>query len=76
MSARSLDSKALAAAIGAGDRATLARAITLVESTRADHRATAHRLVQEVLPRTGQAVRIGITGAPGAGKSTNIDAHR
>jgi len=74
MSARSLDSKALATAIRAGDRATLARAITLVESTRADHRATAHRLVQEVLPLTGKAVRIGITGAPGAGKSTTIDA--
>ena len=74
MSARSLDSKALATAIRAGDRATLARAITLVESTRADHRATAHRLVQEVLPETGKAVRIGITGAPGAGKSTTIDA--
>jgi LAO/AO transport system kinase len=74
MSARSLDSRALAAAIRAGDRATLARAITLVESTRADHRATAHRLVQELLPATGNAIRVGITGAPGAGKSTTIDA--
>ena len=74
MSARSLDTGALAAAIRTGDRATLARAITLVESTRADHRATAHRLVQELLPATGGAVRIGITGAPGAGKSTTIDA--
>lgn len=74
MSARSLDSRALAAAIRAGDRATLARAITLVESTRGDHRATAHRLVQELLPATGKAIRIGITGAPGAGKSTTIDA--
>ncbi|HWK97727.1 MAG TPA: methylmalonyl Co-A mutase-associated GTPase MeaB [Pseudolabrys sp.] len=74
MPARSLDSAALAAAIRAGDRATLARAITLVESTRADHRATAHRLVQDLLPATGTAIRIGITGAPGAGKSTTIDA--
>lgn len=74
MSARSLDSRALAAAIRAGDRATLARAITLVESTRADHRQTAHRLVQELLPATGKAIRLGITGAPGAGKSTTIDA--
>jgi len=60
--------------IRAGDRATLARAITLIESKRADHRQTAHLLVQELLPLTGQAVRLGITGAPGAGKSTTIDA--
>ena len=65
---------ALAAGIRAGDRATLARAITLIESKRADHRVRAHRLVQELLPATGRAVRLGITGAPGAGKSTTIDA--
>ena len=64
----------LAAGIRGGDRATLARAITLIESKRADHRKTAHRLVQELLPATGKAVRLGITGAPGAGKSTTIDA--
>jgi LAO/AO transport system kinase len=64
----------LAAGIRAGDRATLARAITLIESKRADHRQTAHLLVQELLPATGKAVRLGITGAPGAGKSTTIDA--
>ncbi len=64
----------LAAAIRAGDRATLARAITLIESKRTDHRQTAHLLVQELLPQTGKAVRLGITGAPGAGKSTTIDA--
>jgi LAO/AO transport system kinase len=64
----------LAAGIQAGDRATLARAITLIESKRADHRAQAHHLVQELLPLTGKAVRLGITGAPGAGKSTTIDA--
>jgi GTPase len=63
----------LAAGIRAGDRAVLARAITLIESKRADHRAQAHRLVQELLRATGQAVRLGITGAPGAGKSTTID---
>src|ERR1043166_3283700 len=56
------------------DRATLARAVTLMESKRADHRLTAHKLVQELLPLTGKAVRLGITGAPGAGKSTTIDA--
>jgi LAO/AO transport system kinase len=64
----------LAAAILAGDRAQLARAITLIESKRADHRREAHRLVQELLPATGKAVRLGITGAPGSGKSTTIDA--
>jgi LAO/AO transport system kinase len=64
----------LAAGIRAGDRATLARAITLTESKRADHRKAAHLLVQELLPHTGKAVRLGITGAPGAGKSTTIDA--
>jgi LAO/AO transport system kinase len=51
----------------------LARAITLIESKRADHRMTAHQLVQELLPRTGKGVRLGITGAPGVGKSTTID---
>jgi LAO/AO transport system kinase len=67
-------SATLATAIRAGDRATLARAITLIESKRADHRQSAHRLVQELLPATGKAVRLSITGAPGAGKSTTIDA--
>lgn len=64
----------LAGGIRAGDRATLAKAITLIESKRADHRAKAHLLVQDLLPGTGKAVRLGITGAPGAGKSTTIDA--
>ena len=69
-----VDTGALASAIRAGDRASLARAITLIESKRADHRADAHGLVQELLPASGKAVRLGITGAPGAGKSTTIDA--
>jgi LAO/AO transport system kinase len=64
----------LARGIRDGDRATLARAITLIESKRADHRKSAHLLVQELLPATGKAIRLGITGAPGAGKSTTIDA--
>src|SRR5947209_8336364 len=64
----------LAGGIRAGERAVLARAITLVESRRADHQRAARRLVQEVLPATGQAVRVGITGMPGVGKSTTIDA--
>ena len=68
------DVAVLAAGIRTGSRATLARAITLIESKRADHRRTAHLLVQELLPATGKAVRLGITGAPGAGKSTTIDA--
>jgi LAO/AO transport system kinase len=57
-----------------GDRRALARAITLVESTRADHRAEAEALLAEVLPRSGGAVRVGISGAPGSGKSTFIEA--
>src|SRR6478672_4182741 len=57
-----------------GDRATLARAITLVESRRADHRAAARRLLDAVMPQMGRAVRVGITGVPGVGKSTTIDA--
>ena len=64
----------LARGIRAGERATLARAITLIESKRADHRKAAHLLVQDMLPLTGKAVRLGITGAPGTGKSTTIDA--
>ncbi|HEY6861160.1 MAG TPA: methylmalonyl Co-A mutase-associated GTPase MeaB [Pseudolabrys sp.] len=73
MASRNLPPSDLVRGIRAGDRATLARAITLIESKRADHRKTAHYLVQELLPLTGKAVRLGITGAPGAGKSTTID---
>ncbi|MFD7611279.1 methylmalonyl Co-A mutase-associated GTPase MeaB [Streptomyces sp. NPDC059828] len=57
-----------------GKRAWIARAITLVESTRPDHRALAQRLLTELLPHTGEARRIGISGVPGVGKSTFIDA--
>ncbi len=64
----------LADDIRRGDRAALARAITLVESRRADHQAQARDLVQALLPQTGKAVRVGITGSPGVGKSTTIDA--
>jgi LAO/AO transport system kinase len=60
--------------IRAGERAVLARAITLIESKRADHQKSARLLVQNLLPLTGRAVRVGITGAPGVGKSTTIDA--
>jgi LAO/AO transport system kinase len=65
---------ALADAVRAGDRRSLARAITLVESTRADHREKAAALLDELLPATGGATRVGISGAPGAGKSTFIEA--
>jgi LAO/AO transport system kinase len=64
----------LARGIRAGERALIARAITLVESRRADHQRAARRLVQELLPDTGGAMRVGITGTPGVGKSTTIDA--
>jgi LAO/AO transport system kinase len=64
----------LARDIGSGDRTVLSRAITLVESKRADHRHTAAALIQALLTATGKAVRVGITGAPGVGKSTLIDA--
>jgi LAO/AO transport system kinase len=74
MASRTQPVSDLARGIRDGDRATLARAITLIESKRADHRKNAHHLVQELLPLTGKAVRLGITGAPGAGKSTTIDA--
>src|SRR5271156_6382363 len=59
--------------IRAGDRAVLSRAITLIESKRADHRRAAATLTQTLLAATGKAVRVGITGAPGVGKSTTID---
>ncbi len=65
--------KKLAAGIRAGDRAQLARAITLIESTKAEHQQQALELLQTVLPDSGGAIRIGITGVPGVGKSTVID---
>ncbi|GGZ30440.1 ATPase/protein kinase [Streptomyces inusitatus] len=60
--------------VRAGSRAYIARAITLLESTRADHRALAQRLLTELLPYAGAARRVGISGVPGVGKSTFIDA--
>ena len=63
----------LALAVREGDRRALARAITLVESTRADHRDEAVALLEAILPATGAATRVGISGAPGAGKSTFIE---
>ena len=59
--------------VRAGNRAAIARAITLVESRRADHREQAQQLLVELLPHAGNAQRVGITGVPGVGKSTFID---
>jgi len=58
----------------AGDRATLARAITLVESRAAKHKPLARELMQKILPYSGGALRVGLTGTPGSGKSTFIEA--
>lgn len=63
----------LAARLMAGDRRALARAITLIESTRPDHRAEAEALLARLLPATGKSIRIGISGPPGVGKSTFIE---
>jgi len=70
----SADLVSLVRGIRAGDRSVIARAITLVESRRADHQKAARDLLQQLLPLTGNAVRVGITGAPGVGKSSVIDA--
>jgi LAO/AO transport system kinase len=64
----------LAEAVRNGDRAALPRAITLLESTRADHREKAQQLLLELTPDAGNAYRVGITGIPGVGKSTSIEA--
>jgi LAO/AO transport system kinase len=64
----------LAAGVIGGDRRALAKAITLVESVRTDHQLQAQHLLDRLLPHTGQAARIGISGAPGVGKSTFIEA--
>ncbi len=64
----------LAAPLQAGDRRALAKAITLIESTRADHREQADALLTELMPATGGALRLGISGVPGVGKSTFIEA--
>lgn len=58
----------------ARDRGVLSRTITLTESTRADHRDKAQSILQRVLPRTGKAIRLGVSGVPGVGKSTFIEA--
>jgi LAO/AO transport system kinase len=62
-----------ATGVRSGDRAMLARAITLVESTKPEHAALAQQLLQALLPAGGEALRLGVTGVPGVGKSTTID---
>jgi LAO/AO transport system kinase len=74
MTGNAIDINALAKDLRAGSRTVLARAITLIESRRVDHQAAARDLVQALLPDTGKAVRVGITGSPGVGKSATIDA--
>ncbi len=68
------DVDALADAVTAGDRRALARAITLVESSKSAHRADAKMLLARVTPRAGNAIRIGISGVPGVGKSSFIES--
>jgi LAO/AO transport system kinase len=65
---------ALLAGVRAGERRALAKSITLLESTRADHRAHADALLNALLPFTGHGMRLGISGVPGVGKSTFIEA--
>ena len=71
--AESSDQKALAKQVLAGDRRALARAITLIESTRTDHRRAAEALLEHLVPKAGHSVRLGISGVPGVGKSTFIE---
>ena len=61
------DIKVLAKELRSGHRAALARAITLIESRRGDHQEAARELMQALLPHTGKAIRVGITGSPGVG---------
>ena len=70
----SQDATELAEAILDGDRRALARAITIIESTRRDHRALSAEVLEKLMPHTGKSIRVGISGAPGVGKSTFIEA--
>jgi LAO/AO transport system kinase len=66
--------QALVDGVLAGQRRALAKAITLIESTRSDHQQRAQQVLNALLPSTGRAIRVGISGVPGAGKSTFIEA--
>ncbi|GAB2882144.1 methylmalonyl Co-A mutase-associated GTPase MeaB [Streptomyces mayteni] len=74
MTRPAIDVDGYAKGVLAGTRAQVARAITLVESTRPDHRRLAQRLLLDLLPHAGRARRVGVSGVPGVGKSTFIDA--
>src|SRR6201995_6150496 len=67
-----VDISALTTELRSGNRAALARAITLIESRRGDHQASARDLVQALLPETGNAIRVGITGSPGGRQPTTL----
>jgi LAO/AO transport system kinase len=71
---RPLSLEQYVAGVCSGDRVVTARAITLIESSHAEHQALAQALLTELLPQTGGAIRLGLTGVPGAGKSTFIEA--
>ncbi|UCM91238.1 methylmalonyl Co-A mutase-associated GTPase MeaB [Streptomyces marincola] len=71
---RTIDIEAYAKGVLAGSRSHVARAITLVESTRPDHQELAQRLLLDLLPHAGRSRRVGVSGVPGVGKSTFIDA--
>jgi LAO/AO transport system kinase len=73
LGSKSADIEQLATDVRSGDRRALARAITLVESRRADHRSQAADLLDGLIGETGNALRIGISGVPGVGKSTFIE---
>jgi LAO/AO transport system kinase len=68
------ESKALADGVLEGNRRALAQAITLIESTRQDHLAAASTLLERLMPHAGNSIRLGITGVPGVGKSTFVEA--
>lgn len=70
----SADDQLLVDGVLAGQRRALAKTITLIESTRIDHQQRAQKVLAELLPHTGRAIRLGISGVPGAGKSTFIEA--
>ena len=80
MSSQKSDSKLtpelekLANGVLEGNRRALARAITLIESTRHDHRGAASALLQHLMPHSGNSMRLGISGVPGVGKSTFVEA--
>ncbi len=71
---RALSVEEYVSGIRAGDRVALGRAITLIESTREDHQRRAQEIIERCLPFSGKSIRVGITGAPGVGKSTLIEA--